>query len=63
MERVEKPKNGDLVAVWLKNEEETTLKKIFFEKNGRVRLQPCNPLMPLCYPEENVKVQGKVVGR
>ena len=63
MERIEKPKNGDLVAVWLKNEEETTLKKIYFEKNGRVRLQPCNPYMaPIYFPGEDVEVQGKVVG-
>jgi repressor LexA len=63
MERITKPKNGDLVAVWLKNEEETTIKKIYFEKNGRVRLQPCNPYMaPLYFPGENVEVQGKVVG-
>ena len=63
MERIAKPKNGDLVAVWLKNEEETTLKKIYFEKNGKVRLQPCNPYMaPMYFPGENVEVQGKVVG-
>jgi repressor LexA len=55
-------KNGDVVAVWLKNEQEVTLKKIYFE-GERVRLQPCNPfMMPLYQDAENIEVQGKVIG-
>ena len=54
--------SGDVVAVWLKNEQEVTLKKIYFE-DERVRLQPCNPLMqPIYQSAENVEVQGRVVG-
>ncbi len=55
-------KNGDVVAAWLKNEQEVTLKKIYFE-GDRVRLQPCNPfMMPFSQPSSNVEVQGKVNG-
>lgn len=54
--------NGDVVAVWLKNEQEVTLKKIYVE-GDRVRLQPCNPyMMPIYHDTSNVEVQGRVVG-
>ncbi len=53
--------NGEMVAVWLKEREETTLKHFFLE-NGRVRLQPANPTMaPIFTNPENVEIQGKVV--
>lgn len=53
--------NGDLVAVWLKNEKETTLKRFYLEKD-RVRLQPANPTMqPIYVHPSNVEIQGKVV--
>jgi repressor LexA len=55
-------KNGDVVAAWLKNEQEITLKKIYFE-GDQIRLQPCNPyMMPIFQPAANVEVQGKVIG-
>lgn len=47
-------------AVALLNENEATLKNIFYEKN-RVRLQPANPELKPLYTTELV-VQGKVVG-
>jgi repressor LexA len=55
-------RDGDLVAVWLKDREETTLKHIYREK-GRIRLQPANPTMGPIYIDnpEQVQVQGKVV--
>jgi repressor LexA len=54
--------NGDMVAVWLKDKEEVTLKKFYTEKN-KVRLQPANTQMePLFVEPANVEVQGKVVG-
>ncbi|HEY3276751.1 MAG TPA: transcriptional repressor LexA [Syntrophorhabdaceae bacterium] len=54
-------KNGDVAACWLKNEQEVTLKKIYYE-NERIRLQPCNPyMMPLYYDASNVEPQGKVI--
>lgn len=53
--------DGDMVAVRLLDENETTLKHFFHEKN-RVRLQPANPAMqPLYFHPANVEVQGKVV--
>jgi repressor LexA len=62
MKRVPTWQNGDMVAVWLKDREETTLKKIYRE-GRRVRLQPANPNMEPIYIEdpENLEVQGKVM--
>ena len=55
--------DGDMVAVWLKDREETTLKKIYRE-GGRVRLQPANTAMePIYVDAQNVEVQGKVLYR
>ena len=55
-------KNGDMVAIWLNDRDETTL-KYFFHENGGVRLQPANPSMDPIYIEDarTVEVQGKVV--
>ena len=62
MQRRPEWSNGDMVAVWLKDKEETTLKHIFREQ-GRVRLQPANPLMDPIWVDdpENLEVQGKVM--
>jgi repressor LexA len=52
---------GEMVAVWLHDREETTLKK-FYKENGQVRLQPANPYMdPIYVDAQNVEIQGKVV--
>lgn len=55
-------RNGDMVAVWLEDKEETTLKHIYRE-GDRVRLQPANPTMDPIYVEnpEHLRVQGKVM--
>lgn len=55
-------RNGDMVAVWLRDKEETTLKYIYRE-GARVRLQPANPNMDPIIIEnpENLEVQGKVM--
>lgn len=61
MQHQETATNGELVAVWLTDREETTLKRFFLE-NGRVRLQPANPTMePIFVNPKNVQIQGKVV--
>jgi repressor LexA len=61
MEQPRDVRNGDVVAAWLKNEQEVTLKKIYYEE-GRVRLQPCNPYMlPIWHKATNVEVQGRVI--
>ena len=54
--------NGDMVAVWLKDKEEVTLKKLFHERD-RIRLQPANIQMkPIFVDPANVEIQGKVIG-
>jgi repressor LexA len=54
--------NGDMVAVWLKREQEATLKR-FYQEGGRIRLQPANEAMAPIYTDPaNVEVQGKVLG-
>ncbi len=62
MRPVKEVHNGDMVAIWLKDERETTL-KYFYLENGQVRLQPANPnYQPkIISNPENVEVQGKVV--
>jgi len=54
-------RDGDMVAAWLKLEQEATLKRIYRQGN-RVRLQPANSQMkPIIVPASNVEVHGKVV--
>lgn len=61
MQQTDAASNGEMVAVWLKAENEVTLKKIFFE-GERVRLQPMNATMdPIFTSAENVEIQGRVV--
>ena len=56
------PRNGDLIAAWLKEEKETTLKRFYRESQSRVRLQPANPTMsPIYVHPSNLQVQGKVI--
>jgi len=54
--------NGDMVAVWLDDRDETTL-KYFFKENNRIRLQPANPTMAPIYVEnpDALRIMGKVV--
>ena len=53
--------NGETVAVWLKDQKETTLKR-FYQEGARVRLQPANVTMePIYSPAENVEIQGRLV--
>ena len=61
MRRQGNAENGDMVAVWLRDREETTLKKFYLERD-RVRLQPANPYMdPIYVDAKNVEIQGKVM--
>jgi len=62
MEPVSTAENDDMVAVWLKEQQEVTLKRIFLEP-GRICLRPANKLMePVYQSPENVEIQGRVVG-
>ena len=61
MRHQKRVENGELAAVWLRDQEETTLKRFYLE-GEQVRLQPANPTMqPMFYPAENVEVMGKVL--
>lgn len=62
MRQVKEWANGDMVAVWLRDKEETTLKHIYRE-GARVRLQPANPTMEpiMIHDPSTLEVQGKVV--
>lgn len=61
MDATQTADDGEMVAVWLKDEQEVTLKKIHRE-SGRIRLQPANSEMePIYTSPENIEVQGKVV--
>ncbi len=54
--------NGETAAVWLRAEQEVTLKRVYRER-GRVRLQPANSQMePTYHDPENVEVRGRVIG-
>jgi repressor LexA len=53
--------NGEMAAVWLKNEKTATLKKVYVGAD-RVRLQPANSQMqPIFVEPDNVEIQGKVI--
>jgi repressor LexA len=54
--------NGDMVAVWLEDRSETTLKYFFKEKDGNIRLQPANSTMqPIYVNPDNCRIEGKVL--
>jgi repressor LexA len=54
--------NGDMVAVWLKEQHEVTLKRIYFE-SGTTWLRPANRSMSAIQQDpDNVEIQGKVIG-
>jgi repressor LexA len=57
-----KVEDSEMAAVWLKREQEVTLKKVYHE-TGRIRLQPANiEMKPMYYQPEDVEIQGKVIG-
>ena len=53
--------DGQMVAAWLKEKEETTLKR-FYREADYIRLQPCNSQMsPIYVHSDSVEIQGRVV--
>jgi repressor LexA len=61
LQHVNAVNNGEMAAVWLKNEKEATLKKVFVEAD-RIRLQPANSQMqPIYAALDDVEIQGRVV--
>lgn len=62
LEPLAQPENGDMVAAWLTDKQEVTLKRFYLEGN-KVRLQPENTTMePIVIPANKVAVRGRVVG-
>ena len=54
-------RDGEMVAAWLKKEQEATLKR-FYREGERIRLQPANETMAPIYTDaSNVEIQGKVI--
>jgi len=54
-------RDGEMVAAWIKSQNETTLKRIYRE-GERVRLQPANSTMePIFVDAADVEIQGRVV--
>ena len=61
LEETPRVSNGQMAAVWLRDENICTLKRLYYE-DGQVRLQPENPTMePIFTDEANMQVQGRVV--
>ena len=59
--RREKAANGEMVVALVNGE--ATLKRLYREGEGRIRLQPANEKMaPMYFREDEVEVQGIVVG-
>jgi repressor LexA len=62
METADSAENGEMVAVWLKDRQEVTLKRIYIEPD-RILLKPANQHMkPIQQSLDNVEIQGKVIG-
>jgi repressor LexA len=62
MKPVKEAQNGEMVAVRLIDQNETTLKH-FYHEGSRVRLQPANPTMDPIYVDSSsdIEIQGSVV--
>ena len=61
-QRRETARAGEMVAAWLKERQEATLKR-FYPEGNRVRLEPANSQMaPIYVDASDVEVQGVVVG-
>jgi len=62
IEQTQVANNGEIVVALVKDEE-ATLKRIYREPAGKIRLQPANSEMaPIMVAAQEVKVQGKVIG-
>jgi len=62
MKSADEANNGEMVAAWLPQNEEVTLKR-FYLKNNKVELHSENPKYdPIILDPKNVLIKGKVVG-
>ena len=62
MKRTQQADNGEMVAVWLDDKDQTTL-KYFYKRIKGIRLQPANPNMDPIFVENpaSLRIMGKVV--
>jgi repressor LexA len=61
VERTQQAKDGEIVVA-LVDGRETTLKRLYHDPDGRIRLQPANSSMqPIILEGANVQVQGRVL--
>lgn len=61
LQRQDIANDGDMVAVWLTDNNEMTL-KYFYREGERVRLQPANAMMdPIYVDARHVQIQGRVL--
>ena len=61
LRRQQTANDGEMVAVWLLERDETTLKH-FYSEGERIRLQPAHPMMEPIYVAANqLMIQGKVL--
>ena len=62
MKRTQPANNGEMVAVWLDDLDQTTL-KYFYKEAGGIRLQPANPNMApiMVQNPASLRIMGKVV--
>jgi repressor LexA len=61
VERTSEARDGEIVVALVRGSE-TTLKRLYREAEGRIRLQPANAQMdPILVPAGEVEVQGRVL--
>jgi repressor LexA len=61
VERAQQAQDGEIVVA-LVNGREATLKRLYHEPDGRVRLQPANVSMqPILVDAASVQIQGRVL--
>ena len=61
MRRQNTAENGEMVAAWLPEDNETTLKR-FFREGKQIRLQPANrDYAPIFVHPANCEIKGKVL--
>ncbi len=54
-------RDGDMVAAWIKDKQQTTL-KYFYRRKNKIELVPANPsYQPIQVEPRNLEIQGKVV--
>jgi len=62
LEPIDHPENGDMVAAWIQDKEETTLKHFYLD-GDKVKLVPANSQMqPIVVAADNISIKGRVVG-